>query len=81
MQQLDSILYYTLAFIKILLQYKNENSFKILYIFESIIILFASFFVRSRGKKHSVILRTQLTVRVHACIGECCVTCLYMCLT
>lgn len=26
---------------------------------------------RSRGKKHSIILRTQLTVRVHACIGEC----------
>uniref|UniRef100_A0A8C6PLH5 Formin homology 2 domain containing 3a n=1 Tax=Nothobranchius furzeri TaxID=105023 RepID=A0A8C6PLH5_NOTFU len=25
---------------------------------------------QSRGKKHSVILRTQLTVRVHACIGE-----------
>lgn len=25
---------------------------------------------RSRGKKHSVVLRTQLTVRVHACIGE-----------
>ncbi|KAF6723061.1 FH1/FH2 domain-containing protein 3 [Oryzias melastigma] len=24
----------------------------------------------SRGRKHSVILRTQLTVRVHACIGE-----------
>ncbi|KAK5598909.1 FH1/FH2 domain-containing protein 3 [Crenichthys baileyi] len=24
----------------------------------------------SRGKKHSVILRTQLTVRVHACIGS-----------
>ncbi|KAL2080624.1 hypothetical protein ACEWY4_024417 [Coilia grayii] len=23
-----------------------------------------------RGKKHSVILRTQLTVRVHACIGK-----------
>ncbi|XP_026088229.1 FH1/FH2 domain-containing protein 3-like [Carassius auratus] len=23
-----------------------------------------------RGKKHSVILRTQLSVRVHACIGE-----------
>lgn len=37
---------------------------------ESIITLSASFFVRSRGKKHSVILRTQLTVRVHACIGE-----------
>lgn len=28
-------------------------------------------FLRSRGKKHSVVLRTQLTVRVHACIGEC----------
>lgn len=26
--------------------------------------------LRSRGRKHSVILRTQLTVRVHACIGE-----------
>ena len=37
---------------------------------ESIITPPASFFVRSRGKKHSVILRTQLTVRVHACIGE-----------
>ncbi|KAJ8796305.1 hypothetical protein J1605_017983 [Eschrichtius robustus] len=23
-----------------------------------------------RGKKHSIILRTQLSVRVHACIGE-----------
>ncbi|TRY97376.1 hypothetical protein DNTS_032897 [Danionella cerebrum] len=25
---------------------------------------------RTRGKKHSVVLRTQLSVRVHACIGE-----------
>lgn len=48
--------------------------------FELIRRLLASFFARSRGKKHSVILRTQLTVRVHACIGECCVTCLYVCL-
>lgn len=39
--------------------------------FEPTLALFASVFVRSRGKKHSVILRTQLTVRVHACIGEC----------
>lgn len=23
-----------------------------------------------KGKKHSIILRTQLSVRVHACIGE-----------
>ncbi|VFV24587.1 fh1 fh2 domain-containing protein 3 [Lynx pardinus] len=23
-----------------------------------------------RGKKHSIVLRTQLSVRVHACIGE-----------
>lgn len=39
--------------------------------------LFAPFcFHRSRGKKHSVVLRTQLTVRVHACIGECQLTAL-----
>ena len=30
---------------------------------------FVSCLVR-RGKKHSIILRTQLSVRVHACIGE-----------
>ncbi|XP_043995226.1 FH1/FH2 domain-containing protein 3-like [Gambusia affinis] len=35
----------------------------------------------SRGKKHSVILRTQLTVRVHACIGECCMMSFCFCAT
>lgn len=30
-----------------------------------------SLFLSSRrGKKHSIVLRTQLSVRVHACIGE-----------
>ncbi|TWW65367.1 FH1/FH2 domain-containing protein 3 [Takifugu flavidus] len=34
----------------------------------------------SRGKRHSVILRTQLTVRVHACIERACmVTSVHVC--
>lgn len=33
-------------------------------------VFFSCFLSFRRGKKHSIILRTQLSVRVHACIGE-----------
>lgn len=43
---------------------KTENS-----CVASHLINFCPFFLHRRGKKHSIVLRTQLSIRVHACIG------------
>lgn len=61
---------------QLFLAIKEETKLWQLSFDTNLILFLPPLSLRSRGKKHSVILRTQLTVRVHACIGEYCATCL-----